>query len=85
MPDCVKVLVNECNTLGETLMRHTLHQYATFSRDDGKGGRLARAGGGASSSHGAAAPPPPVKKVRCAEPKDDHNCSPEASLSLSGA
>ena len=25
MPDCVKVLVNECNTLGETLMRHTLH------------------------------------------------------------
>lgn len=40
MPDCVKVLVNECNTLGETLMRHTLHQYATFSRDDGKGGRL---------------------------------------------
>ena len=40
MPDCVKILVNECNTLGETLMRHTLHQYATFSRDDGKGGRL---------------------------------------------
>ena len=34
VPDCVKVLVNECNTLGETLMRHTLHQ---FGVGDGNG------------------------------------------------
>ena len=25
VPDSVKMLVNESNTLGETLMRHTLH------------------------------------------------------------
>ena len=34
MPDCVKILVNECNTLGETLMRHTLHR---FGVGDGNG------------------------------------------------
>ena len=27
VPDCVKILVNECNTLGETLMRQTLHRF----------------------------------------------------------
>ena len=37
VPDCVKILVNECNTLGETLLRHTMHRLGT---GDGKGGHL---------------------------------------------
>ena len=37
VPNSVKMLVNECNTLGETLMRHTLHQYG---QDDGKGNKM---------------------------------------------
>ena len=37
VPDCVKILVNECNTLGETLLRHTLHRLGT---GDGKGGYI---------------------------------------------
>jgi len=37
LPDCVKILVNECNTLGETLMRHTLHR---FGHNDGVNGHM---------------------------------------------
>ena len=37
VPDCVKILVNECNTLGETLLRHTLHRMGS---GDGKGGHI---------------------------------------------
>ena len=37
MPDCIKILVNECNTMGETLMRHTLHRFGVI---DEKGNKL---------------------------------------------
>ena len=34
VPDCVKLLVNEQNTLGETLMRHSLHRFGTMDGCD---------------------------------------------------
>ena len=37
IPTCVKVLISECHSLGETLLRQTLRK---FSVGDGRGGSL---------------------------------------------
>ena len=37
LPDCIKVLVNECHSLGEIFMKNTLNR---FSKNDFHGGRI---------------------------------------------